>query len=62
MRVAILDDYQNVTLQLAGWSGVRRHAEIGVFSDHAGRPLKANAASQLTSRVTLLIRQRGFGS
>ena len=38
MRVAILDDYQNVALQLADWSGVRRHAEITVFSDHAVAP------------------------
>jgi phosphoglycerate dehydrogenase-like enzyme len=34
MRVAILDDYQNVALQLADWSDVRRHAEITVFNDH----------------------------
>jgi phosphoglycerate dehydrogenase-like enzyme len=34
MKVAILDDYQNVALKLANWSGVRRHAEITVFNDH----------------------------
>jgi phosphoglycerate dehydrogenase-like enzyme len=34
MKVAILDDYQNVALQLADWSGVRRQAEITVFNDH----------------------------
>jgi phosphoglycerate dehydrogenase-like enzyme len=34
MKVAILDDYQNVALQLADWSRVRRHAEITVFNDH----------------------------
>jgi phosphoglycerate dehydrogenase-like enzyme len=34
MKVAILDDYQNVALQLADWSGVRRHAEITMFNDH----------------------------
>jgi phosphoglycerate dehydrogenase-like enzyme len=39
MRVAILDDYQNVALQLADWSGVRRHAEITVFNDHMADPL-----------------------
>ena len=26
MKVAVLDDYQNLALQLADWSGVRRHA------------------------------------
>jgi phosphoglycerate dehydrogenase-like enzyme len=36
MKVAILDDYQNVALQLADWSGVRRHADITVFNDHLG--------------------------
>jgi phosphoglycerate dehydrogenase-like enzyme len=38
MKVAILDDYQNVALQLADWSGVRRHAEITVFNDHLADP------------------------
>ena len=34
MKVAILDDYQKVALQLADWSGVSRQAEIIVFNDH----------------------------
>lgn len=34
MRVAILDDYQHVALQMADWSRVRDRAEITVFSDH----------------------------
>jgi phosphoglycerate dehydrogenase-like enzyme len=38
MKVAILDDYQNVALQLADWSAVRRHAEITVFNDHLDDP------------------------
>lgn len=38
MKIAILDDYQNVALELADWSGVRRHAEITVFSDHLADP------------------------
>ena len=38
MKVAILDDYQNVALQLADWSAVRRHAEISVFNDHLADP------------------------
>src|SRR5260370_1601406 len=38
MNVAILDDYQNVALRLADWSGVRRHAEITVFTDHVADP------------------------
>src|SRR6201997_4095213 len=38
MQVAILDDYQNVALRLADWSGVRRRAEITVFNDHVADP------------------------
>src|SRR5439155_6221125 len=38
MKVAILDDYQNVALRLADWSAVRRHAEITVFNDHVANP------------------------
>jgi phosphoglycerate dehydrogenase-like enzyme len=40
MKVAILDDYQNVALRLADWSAVRRHAEITVFNDHVPDPLE----------------------
>jgi phosphoglycerate dehydrogenase-like enzyme len=38
MKVAILDDYQNVALRLADWSAVQRHAEITVFNDHVSDP------------------------
>src|ERR1700739_1953096 len=38
MNVAILDDYQNVAMRLADWSGVRRRAEITVFHDHVSDP------------------------
>jgi phosphoglycerate dehydrogenase-like enzyme len=38
MKVAILDDYQNVALRLADWSAVARHAEITVFNDHLADP------------------------
>ena len=38
MKVAILDDYQNVALQMADWSAVSRHAAIDVFNDHLADP------------------------
>jgi phosphoglycerate dehydrogenase-like enzyme len=38
MKIAILDDYQDVALRLADWSDVRRHAEIVVFNDHVAEP------------------------
>ncbi|MGA5462202.1 D-2-hydroxyacid dehydrogenase family protein [Mycobacterium sp. NPDC050041] len=38
MKVAILDDYQGVALELADWSPVATRAEITVFTDHVGDP------------------------
>jgi phosphoglycerate dehydrogenase-like enzyme len=34
MKIAILDDYQNVALSMADWSAIERRAEITVFTDH----------------------------
>ena len=33
-RIAVLDDYQNVALSLAGWSVLDEWATVTVFSDH----------------------------
>ena len=33
-RIAILDDYQDVALARADWSGIEKDADITVFSDH----------------------------
>ena len=33
-RIAILDDYQNVALELADWSPVTDRATVTVFNDH----------------------------
>jgi phosphoglycerate dehydrogenase-like enzyme len=38
MRVAILDDYQDVALTMADWSQVAERATITVFNDHAADP------------------------
>src|SRR5271168_354556 len=38
MKVAILDDYQNVALAMADWSAVESSAEIVVFNDHIAEP------------------------
>ena len=38
MKVAILDDYQNVALKFADWSGVSKRAQIDVFNDHLADP------------------------
>lgn len=34
IRVAVLDDYQNVALRMADWSAVTARAEVTVFDDH----------------------------
>jgi phosphoglycerate dehydrogenase-like enzyme len=34
MKIAILDDYQDVALSMADWSAIARKAEITVFTDH----------------------------
>ena len=34
MRVAVLDDYQNVALTMADWSPVTARADVTVFTDH----------------------------
>ena len=34
LRIAILDDYQNVALEMADWSPLAGRAEITVFNDH----------------------------
>jgi len=38
MKVAILDDYQNVALEMADWSSVAGRADITVFNDHVADP------------------------
>src|SRR3954471_9173693 len=38
MKIAILDDYQNVALEMADWSSVANRAEITVFTDHVADP------------------------
>src|SRR6516162_11119926 len=38
MKVAILDDYQNVALRMADWSSVASRAEITVFNEHVADP------------------------
>ncbi|MDT5351211.1 MAG: hypothetical protein QOH91_4498 [Mycobacterium sp.] len=38
MKVAILDDYQNVALTMADWSRVENKAKVTVFTDHVSDP------------------------
>jgi hypothetical protein len=38
VKVAVLDDYQNVALATADWSILRGRVEITVFNDHLVDP------------------------
>ena len=38
MKIAVLDDYQNVALKLADWSVLTGRAEISTFNDHIADP------------------------
>jgi phosphoglycerate dehydrogenase-like enzyme len=38
MKIAVLDDYQNVALKLADWSVLAGRAEITTFNDHIADP------------------------
>lgn len=53
MRVAILDDYQNLALTLADWSAVKAKAEVVVFDRHLG-PDEAAAALRGFDAICLM--------
>jgi phosphoglycerate dehydrogenase-like enzyme len=38
VRIAVLDDYQNVALSLADWSALDERATVTVFNDHLADP------------------------
>src|SRR5947207_6127278 len=38
MKIAVLDDYQNIALKMADWSALAAKAEITVFNDHLADP------------------------
>jgi phosphoglycerate dehydrogenase-like enzyme len=57
MKVAILDDYQNVALHFADWSAVASRAEITVFNDHLADP-DAVVARLLPFDVICVMRER----
>ena len=38
VRVAVLDDYQNVALTMADWSLVTQRADVTIFTDHVSDP------------------------
>jgi phosphoglycerate dehydrogenase-like enzyme len=57
MKIAILDDYQNVALKIADWSALSGRAEITVFNDHVAGP-SALAERLLPFDVVCVMRER----
>lgn len=57
MKIAILDDYQNVALKMADWSALSERAEITVFSDHVADP-SALVERLLPFDVVCVMRER----
>jgi phosphoglycerate dehydrogenase-like enzyme len=57
VKVAILDDYQNVALKMADWSAVASRAEISVFNDHVTNPA-ALVERLLPFNVVCVMRER----
>jgi phosphoglycerate dehydrogenase-like enzyme len=57
MKIAILDDYQEVALQLADWSAIVKRAHIDVFNDHLA-DTDAVVARLLPFDVVCVMRER----
>ncbi len=57
MRLAILDDYQRVALEIADWSPLERAVEITVFDRHLG-DLDAVAAALRGFEIVCIMRER----
>jgi phosphoglycerate dehydrogenase-like enzyme len=57
MKIAILDDYQNVGLKMTDWSALSGRAEIAVFNDHVADP-SALVERLLPFDVVCVMRER----
>ena len=57
MKIAILDDYQNVALRMAAWSSLAKRTEITVFNDHVGTANEV-VARLLPFDVVCVMRER----
>jgi len=57
MKIAILDDYQNVGLQMTDWLALSGRAEIAVFNDHVADP-SALVERLLPFEVVCVMRER----
>jgi hypothetical protein len=58
IRIAILDDYQNVSLEMADWSPLADRAEITVFNDHLSNSDDDDVDRLLPFDVVCVMRER----
>ncbi len=54
MKVAVLDDYQNVSMQYADWEMLKGSCEIVVFNEHFSDPVMLRAALEPFDAVCLM--------
>jgi len=57
VRIAVLDDYQNIALSMADWSGLDQRATVTVFNDHLADP-DAIVARLQSFDVVCVMRER----
>ncbi len=57
MRIAILDDYQGISMKSADWSSIPGHPEIKVFTDHVS-DLERLAQRLLPFEILCIMRER----
>lgn len=57
VKVAVLDDYQSVALEMADWSVLREKADVAVFRDHLSEPTQIIARLQ-PFEVVCVMRER----
>src|SRR5947209_20597112 len=57
VKIAVLDDYQNVGRSLAGWTSLAPRAQAVFFHDHVG-DLDQLAARLADCEVVVLMRER----
>src|SRR5260370_26760981 len=57
MRIAILDDYQDVALASADWASLQGQPDVTVFREHVARP-DARAAAVAPFDVIVAMRER----
>lgn len=60
MKIAVLDDYQNVALTMADWSPVARDAEITVYNRHLGDTAAAAAELEPCDAIVLMRERTPF--